>query len=319
MFDYLLLILGFIFLIKGASLLVDGAVSLAKHWRVSHLVIGLTVVSFGAAAPELALNLTANIRQASDLAFGNIIGANIANILLVLGLVAAISPLAIKPNTVWKEVHVSIIAAFILLILANNLIFSSGHLPQLSRLDGLFLILLFGAFMYYVFGRAQKISGPEEKDYRQYPLGLTFAHLVIGATGLIIGAGWVIEGAKTLIIDFQLSEAFVGLALLTLGSTLPELIISLTAIAKKNAALAIGNIIGSNIFNLLFILGISALIRPLAYNQIFNADLFIMIMAGMIFYYLVLVGKKGWRLERSEGLVLIGAYVVYLIFLVWRG
>ncbi|OGY50524.1 MAG: sodium:proton exchanger [Candidatus Buchananbacteria bacterium RIFCSPHIGHO2_02_FULL_40_13] len=318
MLTYILLILGFVFLIKGVELLIDGSTSLAKRFGLSDLVIGLTIVAFGTSAPELVINLISNFRNLADLTLGNIIGANIANILLIGGLAALIAPIQIRGKAVSKEIVLGLLALIALLLFANDFFLNNSLETYISRWDGLFLIILFSVFLYYTFG----LSKADVKDIPEYTaqkLDVSLAYVILGIGGLIVGSKWIIDGALTIAIDLNFSQGLIGLTLLAVGTSLPELATSLIAAFKKKGDLAIGNIVGSTVFNIFGIIGLSALIRPLPFNNLLNTDIIIALGATVLLFWFVLTGKKERDIERWEGLALFCLYLVYLSFLIWRG
>lgn len=318
MLIYILLILGFIFLIKGAELLVDGASSLAKRFKISDIVIGLTIVAFGTATPELVISILASFQGATDISIGNILGSNIANILLIGGIAAMVYPITVKKGTAWKEVPLSLFAILFLLLVANDFFIPKSSISLISRLDGLVLIGFFIIFLYYTFGIA-KVETKDMEDYEKKNLWITLAYIIIGITGLTIGGKWVIDSVTTIGLQFGLSETLLGLTVVAIGTSLPELATSAVAAFKKNADLAIGNIVGSNIFNIFFILGISSIIRPLPFNPVLNTDGLVVISSTLILFYFILTGKEKRVIERWEGVALFCFYLVYLVFLIWRG
>lgn len=321
MLVYLFLALGLIFLIKGADLLVDGASSLAKKLNISALFVGLTIVAFGTSAPELVITIISVFKGSTDLALGNIIGSNIANILLIGGLAAMIYPISVQKGTAKKEIPLSIGALLILLFLANDFFINHTGDLMISRIDGLFLIACFFIFIYYTFGLAkskQKDDQTEEKiNLIAWPIAVIY--LIIGIAGLIIGGRWVVNGAVEIARFLGFSQSLIGLTIIAIGTSLPELATSAVAAFKKNADLAIGNIIGSSIFNIFGILGIGALIKPIYFNNILNTDILIGLSATVLLFWFVLTGKKIRAVERWEGLGLFCGYLVYLAFLILRG
>ena len=318
MLTYILLILGFIFLVKGAALLIDGSTSLAKRFGISDLAIGLTIVAFGTSAPELVINLFSNFRNLSDLALGNIIGANIANILLIGGLAALIAPIQIRGRAVWKEILLGLLALVALLLFANDFFLNNSLATYISRWDGLFLIILFLVFLYYTFGLS-KADVKDMPEYSAQKLDVSWAYVILGIGALVVGGKWIIDGAREISLILGFSQSLIGLTILAVGTTLPELATSLVAAFKKNGDLAIGNIVGSNIFNIFFIIGFSSLIKPLAFNNILNTDIIIGLVATVLLFWFVLTGKRERNIERWEGLALFCLYLVYLSFLIYRG
>src|SRR3989344_494679 len=241
---YVLLVLGFIFLIKGAEYLVNGASSLAKKFNVSNLVIGLTVVAFGTSAPELFVNLFASFNGATDIAIGNIVGSNIVNILFILGMAAIIYPLKVGHGTVWKEIPMSLLAAALLFIMANDRLVDGLGFDLLTRSDGVVLIAFFVIFLYYTFGIA-KVQNPDEEQAppRVYSGLVSIGYIILGFIVLVAGGPWIVNSATTIAKSFGLGEALIGLAIVAIGTSLPELATSAVAAYKKNTDIAIGNVV----------------------------------------------------------------------------
>lgn len=316
---YILLIVGFVFLIKGAGFLVDGASSLAKKLGVSNLVIGLTIVAFGTSAPELFVNLFASFKGTTDIAIGNIVGSNIVNMLFILGIAAVIYPLKVGKGTVWKEIPMSLLAAVLLLIMANDVIVDKVNFNSLTRSDGLTLIAFFIIFLYYTFGIAKNGNENGEQSSPKEYSGLMSAGLVLlGLVGLVVGGQWIVGGATTIATAFGLSDALIGLTIVAVGTSLPELATSAVAAYKKNSDIAVGNVVGSNIFNIFFILGISAFIKPLPFKPELNFDLWAVVAASVLLFVWMFLGKRH-TLERWQGVVLILAYIGYITAIIIRG
>ena len=314
--SYIFLIVGFILLIKGADLLVDGASAIARRLNVSDLLIGLTVVAFGTSTPELFVNIFAAVKGTPAIAIGNILGSNIFNILLILGISSLIYPLAVTKGTIWKEIPLTLLAVVMVGIMANKtLIFGKG-MSGLSRIDGLILLAFFAAFMYYLL----KVTKPCEikSDEMEVPPKYGLLKLSLGLVGafaaLFIGAKFVVDSAVALAAKFGVSESFVGLTIVAAGTSLPELATSAVAAVKKNCDIAVGNIVGSNIFNVFFILGLSATIRPLPFQAANNIDIGVAILASLLLFIVMFSGKKH-SLDRWEGAVFIVLYVSYIAFL----
>ena len=316
---YLLLLLGFVFLIKGAGFLVDGASSLAKKLNISNLVIGLTIVAFGTSAPELFVNLFASFNGTTDIAIGNIVGSNIVNVLLILGIAAIIYPLKVGKGTVWKEIPMSLLAAILVLIMANDFIVDGVNFNSLTRSDGVVLIAFFIIFLYYTFGIAKNTSNDETQSPPKVYSGLYSAGLIaIGLVGLVIGGQWIVNSATTIAVSFGLSSAFIGLTIVAIGTSLPELATSAVAAYKKNSDIAVGNVVGSNIFNIFWILGLSAFIKPLPFRLELNLDLWVMVGASALLFIWMFLGKRH-VLERWQGVILILLYVGYVTAITLRG
>lgn len=315
---YILFVIGFIILIKGADALVAGASSLAKRFNISNLVIGLTVVAFGTSAPELIVNVIASFQGNTDIAIGNIIGSNIANILLILGVSSIIYPLTVKKNTVWKEIPLSLLAALMLGVLANDVLLDNASYSALTRIDGMVLIAFFIIFMYYTFGIAKAENGDAGEDIEQATTAKAIAFILLGLAGLAIGGKWIVDGAVQIASSLGVSQAFIGLSIVAIGTSLPELATSAVAAYKKNSDIAIGNVVGSNIFNIFWVLGLSATIRPLPFKPASNADIGMVILASFLLFGLLFLGRRH-KLGKAEGIVFVLAYVAYIGFLISRG
>lgn len=313
MLELLLLIPGFLFVIKGSSFLVDGASSLAKRFRISDLAIGLTIVAFGTSLPELVVNIFASSSGETQIAIGNILGSNIANILLILGLSAVIFPLSVTKGTTWKEIPLSLLAALLVGIMASDWIIGGASL--LSKLDGLILLLFFAFFLYYVFTISRKPDGFANIESKKYPLGKSLAFILLGLAGLVVGGKWIVEGAVTLALQLGVTKSLIGLTIVAVGTSLPELATSITAALKKNPQIAVGNVVGSNIFNIFFILGVSSIIAPLPFTSANTADIFMAILASLLLFLAMFVGKKH-VLEKWQGGAFVAIYAAYIVFLI---
>ncbi len=322
---YVLFTLGFVLLIKGADLLVDGASSIAKRYNIPELVIGLTIVSFGTSMPELVVNIFASFDGSSELAIGNILGSNIANVLLILGVAAIIKPLPIQRSIYFTEIPISLAATLFVGFLANADLFVEVKGLTLSRIDGSILLFFFGLFMTYIFVVSKTKSNDidvnpstDSTDINEYPIWKAVGLIVAGSFGLFLGGKWVVDGAFELALLFGFSETFIGLTVVAVGTSLPELVTSAIAAKKGQADLAVGNVIGSNIFNLLWILGISSVIRPLPFFVISNTDILMVIFASTLLIFAVIIGKKP-KIDRWEGVVFVLVYFTYISYLVIRG
>ncbi len=315
MITYLLFVIGFVLLIKGADLLVDGASALARNFGVSELVIGLTIVSFGTSAPELVVNVVASLQGSPELAVGNIMGSNIANILLILGISAIIYPLAVQTQTTYREIPFELLASLVIFFLANDIIFSNSSESILTLGDGLVLIGYFAIFMYYVFtvAKAGRDTQPRE---RTMPLGKAILFLVLGIAGVSLGGQWIVDGAVVIASNFGLSEAMIGLTIVAVGTSLPELATSAMAALKRNTDLAIGNIVGSNIFNIFWIFGISSIINPIPVSQTHVPDFILNIFASLLLFASIFVGKRH-TIQRSQGVLFLVIYLCYIGFLIY--
>ena len=313
---YLFFVLGIILLTKSANWIVDSSSSIAKRFGVSSLIIGLTIVAFGTSLPELVVNLMAAFSGNGEIAFGNVIGSNIANVLLVLGIVGVIGNVRFKHETIWNEIPFALLAAFVLFVLTGNLF---GAKEFLIRDDGFILLGLFVAFLYYVFVMAKR--GNKEFDISSivgrsnWKIGLK---LVLGVVGIYFGGKWVVDGAVVIASQLGLSEFLISATVIALGTSLPELVVSIAAVRRGDIDLAVGNVIGSNVFNICWVLGIVPLISPLAIPAFIGLDIGVMFLATLLLFVFVFVGKKG-HISRTEGIVFLLSYVLYIWYVIIRG
>lgn len=316
---YILFLIGFVFLVKGADFLVDGSSSLAKKMHIPDIVIGLTIVALGTSMPELIVNIFSSLSGNSGIAIGNILGSNISNILLILGISSLFCPLIVKKNTLNKEIPFSILATVALLFLASDSIFTKGAESMLSISDGLVLILFFAIFMYYTvsIAKANKDEGDDE-SVKTYPVWKSLIMVAGGIIGLALGGRWIVNGAVSIAQMFHMSETLIGLTIVAIGTSLPELATSVAAARKKKSDIAIGNVVGSNIFNILFVLGISSSIKALPFETGNILDIAMVLLCSVLLMIFVLIGKKKkeYRLERWGGIIFILLYIAYVTFLV---
>lgn len=310
----ILIVVGFASLIFGANWLVDGASSLAKKHKVSDLVIGLTIVAFGTSAPELVVNSIASVNGYSDIVFGNVIGSNNFNLFIILGIAGLIYPITVQSSTVWREIPISLIAGLLLLILANNYFLS--HTSEISRVDGGILILGFVGFLYYVF-KQMKTEENIIVSYQQKSNLKIWGLILSGFAGLIVGGQLVVDNGILIATNLGVSEKIIGLTIIAAGTSLPELVTSIVAATKKNSDIAIGNVIGSNIFNILLILSVSSFIKPISFNQNFNTDI-VILLGGTLFIFIAMFTGKRKKLDRWEAALLLSFYLIYTIYLVWK-
>lgn len=316
MLTYVLFVAGFVLLIYGANWLVDGAASIARKHNISNVVIGLTIVALGTSSPELVVNLVASFKGTADVAMGNILGSNISNILLILGISAIIYPLAVNNNTQWKEVPLALLAAVVIGVLANDTIFDGISTSMVYRSDGIVLIAFFILFMYYAFGIAYQKDVVVYK-VKELPFWLSVLMIAGGCIALVAGGRWIVNGATVLALNLGMSEAVISLTIVAVGTSLPELATCVVAAYKRNPGMVIGNIIGSNIFNIFFVLGISATIKPLPFNLVLNFDILVGIGAALLLFLFLRVSRKK-ILERWQGWVFFLLYLLYITVLVWK-
>ncbi len=309
-----LIIVGFAGLIFGANWLVDGASGLAKKYNIPDLVIGLTIVAFGTSAPELVVNSVASLDGLSDIVLANVIGSNNFNLFIILGIAGLVYPITVQSSTAWREIPISLIITVILFGLANDFFINQNS--EISRLDGIILLLSFVSFLYYIF-KQMKTEKIEVVPYVEKSNFKIWSLILIGFGGLIIGGKLVVDNSIDLATDFGISQKIIGLTIIAAGTSLPELITSIVAALKKNSDIAIGNVVGSNIFNILLILSISSLINPIKYNQIFNQD-FAILIGGTVFLIIAMFTGKRKKLDRWEAFILLAFYLTYTVYLVFK-
>lgn len=317
---YFLFVVGFIFLIKGADILVSGASSIAKRYGLPDMVVGLTIVSFGTSMPELIVNVMSSLQGESELAIGNVFGSNVANLLLILGITALICPLPIKRNTILTEIPFSLIATLLVGFLANAALIDNRTELYISRTDGGILLFFFVLFMAYIYNiaRTNKDEVLPEDIETEMTIGKSVLYIILGVTGLFLGGKWVVDGAVQIAQTLGMSESFIGLTVVAVGTSLPELVTSVMAAYRRNIDIAVGNVVGSNIFNLLWILGVSALISPLPFDVVSNSDIVMMILASTLLIITIPLGRKN-TIDRWNGIIFLTVYVGYIVFLIQRG
>jgi cation:H+ antiporter len=312
-------VIGFMLLIKGAYFLVDGASSIARRLNVSDLVIGLTVVAFGTSTPELFVNIIASAKGNTDIAIGNVLGSNIANVFLILGVSSIIYPLRVTKGTVWKEIPFSLLAALVLGFMANDHLIDNSNFSSLTRIDGLILLSFFSIFLYYSYGIAREIEGVEQHvRAEQKSTAKSFFFMGVGLVELTLGGKWIVDGAVVIAKNFGMSESLIGLTIVAVGTSLPELATSVVAAYRRNAEIAVGNVVGSNIFNIFFVLGTSSIIKPLPFRIKNNLDIGAVILSSLLLFLFMFTGKKR-SLDRWEGAVFLVLYAAYIIFLIVKG
>ncbi|RMD57615.1 sodium:calcium antiporter [Candidatus Woesearchaeota archaeon] len=309
MLEILLILVGFVILIKSADWLVEGASSLAKRFGISDLVIGLTIVAFGTSAPELAVNVFASLKRSSELAISNVLGSNIANILLILGVCALISNLKVHKNTVWKEIPLSLLAVIMVFVLGNDAIMEGASSSAITRGDGIALLGFFIIFMYYTFGVARVEGNGFEVEKISALKSIVF--VAVGCLGLAFGGKIIVDSALGLASLLGLSQALVGITVLAFGTSLPELAASGMAAWRGNTDMAIGNVVGSNIFNVLLVLSTSAIINPIPLVD--NVTLGMAILASILLFSILFVGRRH-TLTRWEGCTFLVLYAIYISY-----
>lgn len=314
----ILVLVGLTILIVGGESLVRGASSIAKRLKVAPIVIGLTIVAFGTSAPELAVNLFSALQGSADIAVGNVIGSNIANILLILGISALIRTIRVQKNTAWKEIPLALLAVLLVFVMANDRLFDGASTNVLTRTDGLALISIFAIFMYYTFGIA-KATGDADKDEVKLYSALTSTLLIIGGLiGLVYGGKLLVDNAIVLAQLAGMSQALIGLTIVAVGTSLPELVTSIIAVRHGHDDLAVGNIVGSNIFNILWILGVTSTILPLPISDAVQTDILVNAGVTILLFLFMFVGARH-KLNRWQGAMFVLMYIGYVGYLVIRG
>jgi len=316
---YLLFVIGFVLLIKGADFLVDGASAIARRFEISDLVIGLTVVAFGTSTPELFVNIIASAKGNTDIAIGNVLGSNIANVFFILGVSSIIYPLSVTKGTVWKEIPLSLLAAIVLGFMANDHLIDNSNFSSLTRIDGLIFLCFFTIFLYYSYGIAREIEGMEQLvPVEQQTLTKSLFCVGAGLVGLTLGGKFIVDGAIVMAKNLGMSESLIGLTVVAVGTSLPELATSAVAAYRRNVEIAVGNIVGSNIFNVFFVLGMSSIIKPLPFQTRNNLDIGVVILSSLLLFLFMFTGKKR-SLDRWEGAVFLVLYAAYIVFLIFTG
>ena len=317
MYDSLVLLIGLVVLIKSADFLVTGASSIAARLGISSLVIGLTIVSFGTSLPEMLVTMVSGLRNNADLAIANVIGSNIANVLLVLGVAAIVRPLRVQDSTVVSEIPFSLTAALLVGFLANAALFSPIHELSISRLDGGILLFFFVLFMLYVYKMSREQAA--EAVEASAVLGTTRASIYIvgGIVGLYFGGGWVVDGAVGIAQWLGVDDALIGLTVIAIGTSSPELVASAVAAYRNQSDIAVGNVVGSNIFNLLWVLGLTSSVVELPFEVISNTDL-VMVIASSAMIIIALALSRNSTILRSHGIAFVTLYVAYLVYVVGR-
>ena len=311
------LILGFVLLVKGADYFVDGASGIAKKLRIPSIVIGLTIVAFGTSAPELAVSMTAALKGSNDIAIGNVVGSNIFNTLVVLGASAAITPMIVQKEIIKADYPISIFITLLLGIFCLDKLFGAENMT-IGRIDGIILLICFAGFMFIVIREGLKnrdISENEIENAKAKPIWLTLLLTVLSLAGIIIGGDMTVDGAKEIARFFGLSEALIGLTVVALGTSLPEPVTSIVAAKKGESDIAVGNVVGSNVFNILLILGVSATILPMNVSTTYIYDIGILLAICIIFFIPMAIKKK---VSRGMGIIMVLTYALYTTYLILR-
>ena len=314
-FAVVLLLVGFVFLVKGADAFVEGSSSIAKHFHVPSLIIGMTIVAMGTSLPETAVSVTASIAGSNALAVSNAVGSNIFNLMVVIGVCAVLTPVAVQKGTLKIDIPFSVVCALLLLVLGHDQM-------MLTRVNGLILIVLFVFFILYMIKSAQRSMNNEDTEFAaeatemkvmSVPKSLIF--IVIGIAGITIGSDWVVDGAKTIASAFGISENLIGLTIVAFGTSLPELMTSIVASRKNEVDMALCNAVGSNIFNILMVLGIASALSPISFIRENIIDIIILVGFSFIVW---LMAWTRHRLDKLEGLAMILLYAGYVVYICIR-
>lgn len=323
--DYLLLVAGLVLLLVSADFLVDSSVAIAQRARISNFIIGLTIVGMGTSAPELFVSISSALNGSGDIAVGNVLGSNICNTFLILGVAAAIMPFMIERETQRRDIPVGIAAAVLFMALASDSIIPGISENTISRIDGIFLLIVFLAYMCYVVvikGRnpQQAIADADEQSQSKFTgkhPALLWCIALLSLAGLIYGGNLFLDSAKNLARAWGMSEAVISITIVAIGTSLPELITVVVAACKKNAQLALGNVLGSNVFNLLMIVGVSATIKPITVVSVTMIDFFMAVLGAVLTYIVIFTFGKH-RFDRIEGIIFIAIYIGYTVSLLMR-
>ena len=315
----LFLIIGFVFLVKGADIFVEGSSSIAKKFKVPSIIIGLTIVAMGTSLPEAAVSVTASIANKNALAVSNVIGSNIFNLMMVIGVCAIMTPVAVNKATLKRDFPFSVICAILLLVLGLIGPMSLGHA------DGVIFLILFAGFIGLMIRSAMKASKEgnavaseeieEAEEIKIMPVWKSLLFIVIGAVGIIIGGDVVVDSASNIAAKFGMSQTLIGLTIVSVGTSLPELVTSIVAARKNEVDMALGNAIGSNVFNILFVLGIAGAISPMAFLTENVIDIVILLVFSLIVWLFAWTKKE---IKRGEGLIMVLLYVLYVVYICMR-
>ncbi len=317
--NYIYLLIGFALLIKGADFFVNGSSLLAKRLKISPLIIGLTIVAFGTSAPEAAVSFQAAINGYPGIALGNVIGSNLINTTLIVGVLSAITAIRVDKQTIIRQIPFVLISTIVVLILMIDIFSIHPDIKMFSRIDGIILLILFIFFVIYILriGKKKDFSVEDNTlNLKEKPLYLTTFFIILGLAGIIFGGQLVLDNSVVIAQKLGISETLIGLTIVAFGTSLPELVTSIVAAVKKQNQMALGNIIGSNIFNILFILGVSSVIQPIVIQNGYVIDTLVMIIFTSILLFYAITHKN--TITRGEGISLVGIYLAYLTYIFIR-
>lgn len=311
--NLILLVIGFVLLIKGADIFVDGASSVATNFKVSKMLIGLTIVAFGTSAPEFAVSVKSLLSGSGDIVLGNVVGSNILNILLILGVASLVHTLKVKDNTVKKEIPITILFSIIFTVLLTDKLYDKGVINAFTRSDGIILLLFFSIFIYYLFTIMKNKT--DDDDAEKMSLFKSFAYVIVGILGIVFGSNFVVDSASSIASILGVSERMIGLTIVALGTSLPELVTSVVATKRGEYDIAIGNVVGSNIFNIGMVIGLpTAILGGIGTVAINYIDLVVMIMAALMLF---LFSYKKHQLTKTAGITFLILFVIYYSYVIF--
>ena len=321
--DIVLIVVGIVLVLWGADRLTDGAVAVAQRLRIPEMVIGLTIVGLGTSMPELCISLVSALKGTSDLAVGNVVGSNIFNIFGIIGCTALFSPIVMTRGNVIRDLPIMVGTQVILFLMLIDKIISGAAKNELTRGDGLILLCLFSMFLYYTVrlarkGRKAELKNAEDRDTTIKPWWMAFLLIVVGLACLILGGNWMVDGASGIARFLGVSEAIIALTIVSIGTSAPELATSIMAARKGDNDMAVGNIVGSVVFNTLLILGASATVFPLPMEGITMTDLYTLLVAAFLFWGFGWMGKNHYIISRVEGVMLVLLQVAYYVYLIYK-
>jgi len=316
--SFIFLILGFILLVKGADFFVEGSSTIAKYLKIPSIIIGLTIVAMGTSAPEAAVSIIAGINGSNDIAISNVLGSNIFNLLVVVGISAIIKPITIQNQIIKKEYPFMLMATIVLIVMSFDIVIGNSATNAITRSEAIVLLIFMCVFIYSLISSAlqsRKETSSEDSEKPKHSIPISILFTLGGLAGIIIGGQFVVDSAEKIALAFGMSETLVGLTIVAVGTSLPELVTSIVAAKKGESDIAVGNVVGSNIFNILFVLAASAVITPMGVNALCLTDMLILI-AASLFAYVFCITKN--KVNRAEGIFLTTAYVIYLAYAIIR-
>lgn len=319
--DIGMFLVGLAAIVKGADWLTDGAGSIASKYNISTLVIGLTIVAFGSSAPEMVVSVVSALKHNTDMAIGNVVGSNIFNILAIMGATALVAPVKASRNNLIYDLPFLILSSIVVVISSMDSWLDPGTKSQISRSEGLLMLCIFAIFMCYTFAIAHSGQSSDKGDdsiYKTMPMWKSILLVIVGLAGLILGGNWLVDGASGIATTLGMNQSIIALTIVSIGTSAPELAASLMAARKGDTAMALGNIVGSVVFNVFFVLGLSASIYPLTLGTITNTDLITLLASSFLLWYFCVVGKGRHTLTKIEGTAMLLLMILYYAYLIWN-